>query len=181
MLHGDSRSNSKNIIWLKFDSDDMRSGIPIISDFTYMSPENSSVHAEEDLFSIIEDDITLHKSNYTNHCIILAGDFNAYTQTEPDFIQHGETLSLIDDLDDKSPPRHNQDPHEPTQYGRNLLDVCKISGLRIVNGRFGTDSGVGNVTCITDRSASTIDYILVENSLFKFINDFIILDRLESI
>ena len=180
-----SRSNSKNIIWLKFDFYDMCSGIPIICGFIYMSPKNSSVHAEEDVFSIIEDDITLHKSNYTNHCIIVAGDFNAYTQTEPDFIQHDEMFSLLDDLgyveDDKPPPRHNQDPHEPNQYGRNLLDKCKISGLRIANGRFGTDSGVGNFICITDRSASTIDYIHVENSLFKFINDFIILDRLESI
>ena len=49
----------------------MLSGIPIICGFTYLSPENSSVHAEEDLFSIIEEDITLHKSNYPLHSIVV--------------------------------------------------------------------------------------------------------------
>ena len=116
---------------------------------------------------------------------VVVGDFNAYTQMEPDFIQHDETFSLLDDLgyveDAEPPPRHNQDLHEPNQYGRNLLDMCKICGLRIVNGRFGTDASVGNFTCITHRSASTIDYILAESSLFRFITDFSVLDRLESI
>ena len=185
VTHIASRSSSKNILWLKFDYIDMLSGIPIICGFTYLSPENSSVHAEEDLFSIIEEDITLHKSNYPLHSIVVAGDFNAYTQMESDFIQYDETFSLLDDLgyveDAEPPPRHNQDPHEPNQYGRSLLDMCKNCGLRIVNGRFGTDASVGNFTCITDRSASTIDYILAENSLFRFITDFSILDRLESI
>ena len=175
-----SRSSSKNILWLKFDYIDMLSGIPIICGFTYLSPENSSVHAEEDLFSIIEEDIALHKSNYPLHSIVVVGDFNAYTQMEPDFIQHDETFSLLDDLgyveDAEPPPRHNQDLHEPNQYGRNLLDMCKNCGLRIVNGRFGTDASVGNFTCITDRSASTIDYIFAESSLFRFITDFSALD-----
>ena len=83
--------------------------------------------------------------------------------------------------DAKPPPRHNQDPHEPNQYGRILLDMCRISGLRTANGRSGTDAGVGNFTCITDRSANTIDYILVEAVYLSSLNDFSFLDRLESI
>ena len=147
-----SHSKSKNLMWLKFDFFELQCDIPIICGFTYISPENSSIHAEEDFFSIIEDDITFHRANYERHSIMVAGDFNAYTQTEPDFIYHDETFQLLEDLgyvEDAEPlPRHNQDPHEPNLYGRNLRDMCKSTGLRIVNRRFGTDSAVGHFTCV---------------------------------
>ena len=50
--------------------------------------------------------------------------------------------------------------------------MCINTGLRIVNGRYGSDTNVGTLTCITDRSASTIDYILAEGSFAKSITDF---------
>ena len=41
------------------------------------SPENSSVHAEEDMFHIIEEDMAANRSNFENHRILVTGDFNA--------------------------------------------------------------------------------------------------------
>ena len=58
--------------------------------------------------------------------------------------------------------------------------MCINTGLRIVNGRFGTDANMGNFTCITERSASTIDYVLVDETFSKYITDFQVNDRLES-
>ena len=59
--------------------------------------------------------------------------------------------------------------------------MCISTELRIVNGRYGRDASVGAVTCITDRSACTIDYMLVDESFTKYINDFQVGDRQESI
>lgn len=59
--------------------------------------------------------------------------------------------------------------------------MCKSTGLRIMNGRFGKDSDKGNFTCITEHSASVIDYFLTESALFNSILDFEVHSRLESI
>ena len=40
---------------------------------------------------------------------------------------------------------------------------------------------MGNYTCISERSASTIDYIIVDDNLSNYITDFEVGDRLESI
>ena len=59
--------------------------------------------------------------------------------------------------------------------------MCIDTGLRIVNVRVGSDANVGNFTYITDRSASTIEYILVDETFSKYITDFHVSNRLESI
>ena len=85
---------------------------------------------------------------------IIAGDFNAYTSTDSDFIQYDKSFDLLDDLGDveyvKPPLRANQDDHELNGYGKNLLSLCKNTSYRIANGRFGTDFGIGKCKCITE-------------------------------
>ena len=46
-------------------------------------------------------------------------------------------------------------------YGRRLLDLCKSTGLIIVNGRLGADKYIGDFTCITPRGQSVMDYFLL--------------------
>ena len=87
-----SLSDSRNLVWLKFDFVGVSKGVPIICGFTYLSPENSSVQAEEDMFQITEDDIAAHRSNYENYGLVLAGDFNAYTERELDYIQYDKSF-----------------------------------------------------------------------------------------
>ena len=40
------------------------------------------------------------------------------------------------------------------------MDLCKRTGLRILNGRIGSDKGVGKFTCHTHRGQSVVDYVL---------------------
>ena len=94
-----SLSDTRNLVWLKLDFNETLRGVPIIlCGFTYLSPENSSVHAKEDMFQIIADDIAAHRLHYENHCILMAGDFNAYTETELDYIRDDESFHLLDNL-----------------------------------------------------------------------------------
>ena len=58
--------------------------------------------------------------------------------------------------------------------GRKLIELCKISDLKIVNGRVGRDKHIGNYTCYTSRGKSTIDYALVSMDIFSAIDDFYI-------
>ena len=46
-------------------------------------------------------------------------------------------------------------------YGKELLDLCISSELRIVNGRVGSDKDKGDFTCHTPRSSSTVEYIIL--------------------
>lgn len=82
----------------------------------------------------------------------MAGDFNAYTEVEPDYIKHDGSFDILDNLgyieDSETPLRSNQDKHEVNAYGRNLLNLCINTGMRIMNGRYESDAGVGSHTFI---------------------------------
>ena len=58
--------------------------------------------------------------------------------------------------------------------GRKLIELCKISDLKIVNGRVGRDKHIWNYTCYTSRGKSTIDYAVVSMDVFSSIDDFYI-------
>ena len=88
--------------------------------------------------------------------IVLFGDFNARTGITTDFeyeLIHGDPFL------DEDPFKHyfeeqsiiervNKDNQVNTN-GRNLIEFCKMSDLKIVNGRAGKDKGTGNYTCHT--------------------------------
>ena len=74
--------------------------------------------------------------------------------------------------------RQNMDKKVDT-YGRNLINLCFDSNIKIVNGRFGTDRTTGNLTCHKPRGNSTVDYCLVSDDLLECISNFYVdsLDR----
>ncbi|KAL4231868.1 hypothetical protein ACF0H5_009444 [Mactra antiquata] len=113
------------------------------------------------------------------------GDFNAYTSNEPDFIQFDNSFSLLDDIsysEDVTPPiRSNSDLRPTNNYGRKLLQSCIASGLRICNGRYGSDAGIGESTCFSSGKPSLIDYILSDPSMASYITDLSVDNRTESI
>ena len=56
-------------------------------------------------------------------------------------------------------------------HGRHIIDLCKDTGLRILNGRkFGDVRG--NLTCFTPRGNSVVDYALADHELFNKIGYF---------
>ena len=180
-------SESNNLIWLKFDIKPQYWNVTFnfICGFVYMSPEGSSVHSEENLFFIIENEMGALKRKFPLHKFVIGGDFNAYTNDEPDFIQFDSTDYILDDFDyiedEPVPDRKNLDSRDSNAYGTALLELCKGAGLRIVNGRLGKDANIGNYTCITRNSSSVIDYLLADLDFFRRISDFEIHERIESI
>ena len=148
--------------------------------YTYASPINScytksrSVH----ILDKLETDYLSADKKY-----IVMGDLNGRTRMEEDFVR--------DDLDKHSPineayyqkdtPLHrlrsNRDPHPVDEQGRKIIDLCKTSALRILNGRTYGDIQ-GNFTrypSILHENPSTIDYALCSNDLISDIHSFTVL------
>lgn len=67
--------------------------------------------------------------------------------------------------------------HRPNNYGKLLLQLCKNFNLFIVNGRFGTDKGIGAYTC---KHGSVVDYCIASRHLLPHVLDFAI-DSFDSI
>ena len=55
-------------------------------------------------------------------------------------------------------------------YGICLLDMCKSTELRIVNGRTGENKFIGRFTCIKGTGKSVEDYVLCKYELFSMIS-----------
>lgn len=178
------KSSSNNILWLLVSSK-VSNFHNLLLGFVYMSPEHSSVHSNELLFDTIENELATFKNDYPDHSTFILGDFNAYTSTNPDYIVLDDSFDILNDTlynqDIAPPPRANSDGKDVNNYGQKLLQLCISTGLRICNGRFGSDNGHGYCTCYTDGSPSLIDYILSDMSISNCFTDFTVTDRIESI
>ncbi|CAG2257989.1 unnamed protein product [Mytilus edulis] len=104
----------------------------------YFSPEYSSGCTEDinEVYSKLLRNIE-HYSQLGD--IVIQGDFNAYTNTIPDFVISDEAKfpkSKDNDYSiDSHNLRNNLDSKSANKSGKLLIDLCKESGLRILNGR----------------------------------------------
>ena len=159
LIHGvkSIKSGPNEIIWLKLDK---------------------NLHIDRDLFDIISEDMSIFQQQF--HCkFMVCGDLNGRTGTLPDFVMNDNDayspLSHEYEPDVVCLPRNNQDTHVNSQ-GRRILDLCKMSELRILNGRLSTDRTIGSYTCVTYNGSSLVDYVLSSPSLFNCVDYFCVSD-----
>ena len=57
-----------------------------------------------------------------------------------------------------------------------MIQFCKSSGLRIANGRIGSDKDLGQFTCLGKKGNSVVDYFLLDQNSFDLISEFCIGD-----
>ncbi|CAG2200770.1 unnamed protein product [Mytilus edulis] len=119
---------------------------------------------------------------YSDECpnIFVFGDFNARTAHLNDFVEndllHDSILDRVDELfayvaDETLPDRSNPDPGT-NDYGTKLINLCKCSGLRILNGRH-EGSLANDYTYSGPKGMSVIDYLLTRSSNFDIVSKFI--------
>ena len=166
------RGTAVDALWLKLDHHFFNTTKDIFLCVVYFSPHRSSFTLKLDYcpFQQLEHDI--EKFSKLGE-VILGGDFNARTTTQPDFIPgcsvDGNNLTNLSTssqftVHDDLRPRCNQDTGT-NPYGPNLLSMCQSHYLRILNGRKPGDS-LGYFTCFEYNGSSAVDYILVKPSLF---------------
>ena len=164
---------STEVMWFKLNKSFFNLDNDIFVCLAYMSPHNSSFSNKRDnIIELLEEDIA--KYSMLGSCFI-CGDFNARTAMEPDYCEADNSVpndqALPHDyIHDIPLPRCNLDKHQVDTHGKMLLDLCKATGLRILNGRVIGDA-LGHFTCYSHTGApSVIDYILAHNSLFPILD-----------
>ncbi len=97
--------------------------------------------------------------------VLLAGDFNARTGTNTDFIdcsQLADVLLVPQAIKDTLPNDMLEHQNRNTiiaGWHREFLDLCRTAGLFILNGRTLGDIS-GEYTCLSNKCFSTVDYFL---------------------
>ena len=137
----------------------------------YIPPKDSPYY-DPDTFSNLENDINLFQKDYS---VILAGDFNARTGVENDFINYDSCNFIPGNnlpMPKKVPVRKSFD-HHLNEQGKILLDICKSLDLKILNGRCQGDS-FGKITFHGFRGISTVDYIIVSDELLDKFQNFVV-------
>jgi hypothetical protein len=104
--------------------------------------------------------------------IVIQGDFNAYTNTVPDFVISNNTeFPRPIDNEYSIDSRNNLDNKPTNKSGILLIDLCKESGIRILNGRTIGDLR-GKCTCVTYNGCIVVDYTLVSCNLLHGIGNY---------
>ena len=165
------------IIWIKLSTSIDKKDIFLA--FCYLPPENSVFYdcynIDTCIFQLLEESISKYKNIGS---VYVTGDLNARTGTRIDFINDDYLKYIVPEKDlpfvyenERELCRRNNFDVFVNNYGRKLLDLCKSSGLRIVNGRHPGDKN-GEFTFYCSRGSSLIDYLLTDSTLFDSIGDF---------
>ena len=173
---------SDSLLCIRFHSRETKNGFIICALYI---PHEGSPYCSSDIFEVIADDLMNLNVKYALP-IILAGDFNSRTGLLSDFIDNDplQNIDLNDFIDEClfsskrelealgiNTQRYNSDVIT-NNHGRNLIELCKMLDIKIVNGRFGKDSNIGDFTCFATNGKSCIDYFIVSPKLMSGIIDF---------
>ena len=131
---------------------------------------------DEDIFLVLENGIGRYGSK--GHVFVI-GDLNSRTGMEPDFITfdglHDGLHCLSDgfiayEVDQPIPKRKSEDD-QLNNFGRNLIQLCKSTGLKIINGRTSGDRE-GKLTFCNTNGTSVIDYVLTDKLSMPMVESF---------
>lgn len=178
-------STEECIVWINLQSGSFGWERDKLICCVYFSPSDSSyLHntvVNTDYFNILNEQIACHNDQGD---IFLCGDLNARTGQLQDMElavagRDGDLDKLMYDMTDSDTnfdlgKKYSQDMTVNT-YGRSLIDLCKATGLRIMNGRLYNDKNVGECTYESCLGKSTIDLLICKPSSIPSITDFSIL------
>ena len=165
-------SEQEGSLWLKLNKTYLGLHMDLYLCGTYRRPINNNQYSEE-YFETLENEI----AKYSNLGItIITGDFNARTGVQQDFILESDLSNRylpVENYRTDSPlPRKNLDKC-CNREGQLLLNLCKNSQLRILNGRSLSDS-MGYHTYYHMNGCSTVDYTLCPTEFLSEIKYFAI-------
>ena len=167
---------SQSTLWLRVNKQVL--GYEFILGAVYL-PHQMSEYYHEDVFEYLSNDIITTINAVYNVPILLVGDFNSRTGNLTDLernFDHGGSNIEIDPssayLEKHNILHRNTMDKEINKNGKKLIEMCKMSNLKILNGRMGRDRVIGNYTCCTSRGKSVIDYVIASVSFFERCSDF---------
>ena len=167
----------KNYLWIEIDKTvfyNCSNNLRICA--LYIPPQESKYYSDEIFQDLVDDIIDFSPGNED---LMIIGDFNARTNCLPDHLpatnHTNDDNTVIHNLGHFI-KRYNCDNGNPNKHGRNMINLCRSTNLRILNGRKFGDT-VGNLTCFSHNGASCVDYALASQSLFDKISLFYVSEQ----
>lgn len=167
-----------DIIWVKLGKNTTGFDFDLFIGLCYIVPDGTcrTPLVETNTLDRLSDSLLYYENNKTESRCFLLGDFNARTACDPDYVVDDTTekaYNLPDDyVCDVPMQRFSQDLRRPYGNGINLLEFCKKTGMRIMNGRCGDDKNIGKYTYVGHRGSSVIDYILAPAETIQYFTKF---------
>jgi hypothetical protein len=179
------KTSFDSVIWVKVDKSCFPDGNDIFIGFCYIPPEGAAFYHKYDcdLFASISLDIEQYSKLGS---VALVGDLNSRVGTVSDVIDNDglckEVLDRLENCFEYShepyiKQRHSHDTHVNT-HGRKLIQLCRTTGLRIMNGRSTSDE-TGSYTFQNSRGTSVIDYACMQYSALTLAKDLEVSDFTE--
>lgn len=171
--------SSDFVVWLKIKQ---LTGPDLFLGAVYIPPLDStstiSSFQDNNAFYLLQEEIT-HYSQLGH--VGICGDFNSRTGRLPDFQMtegrddHDLYIPHFNNSDNAftSRMRHSDDV-KVNCYGKELLELCKSSDMRIMNGYFDDNSSTGIFTCYTPNGKSLVDYLICDSYYFTKLSKFAI-------
>ncbi len=129
----------------------------------YFSPSDStyihSTNARTDYYSIIQE----QTAKFINEDVFICGDLNSRTGQLLDYYEsipgNDGGLSYIDkyELIVGNVQKRSSRDLTVNEYGSNLINFCKSSGYRIMNGKLDNICNTSDFTCYKENGASVAD------------------------
>ena len=166
--------SSSDLMWVRLDKQFFEFKEDLYVGVVYISPQNSVGTRElsEKAWEDLDRDIGIYSMKGK---ILICGDFNARTGTNiPDFISSDDNQytptgdNYIADISARCKKSMDETVND---YGKRLLDMCKYSRLRLLNGRCFGDI-TGKITCVQWNGCSVVDYFIANEDLLGFIEYF---------
>ena len=165
--------DSDDILWLKLEGRLFNLTDDVFICLAYNVPEGSSRQGLLDNVNLFDrlSDHMIHIKNLTdNRCqFLLCGDLNARTSDFPDFVQDDTAAhihALPDDYSTDIPLKRVSEDRGFNRFGSELLDFCKQTGMRILNGRAGVDGDIGKCTYVGSAWRSLVDYVIASPHIY---------------
>ena len=172
-----------DILWLKLDGNLFNLSDDVFLWLIYNVPEGSSRQGLLDNMNLFDrlSDHMIHIKNLTdNKCqFLVCGDFNARTSDLADYVQDDTAVHILVPPDDYStdlPLKRVSEDKGFNRYGSELLDFCKQTGLRILNGRARVDGNIGKCTYVGSTGRSLVDYVIVSQEIFSLVDNLSVSD-----
>ena len=174
-------TDSDDIIWLRLDDiANLKENVFLC--LCYNLPTGTSRQGlnEDNMFDRISSYMVHLQSVSDKPCkFIICGDMNARVADMNDFVADDASRHIYalpeDYIADYSLPRYSKDT-KSNSNGIAMIDFCRQTGLRIANGRVGSDAGIGECTYLGSSGSSLIDYVLVSEDLLKCFASFDVYD-----
>jgi len=134
------------------------------------APPKGSTYANEGLFDNIAVEIGMIQD--LGGSILLTGDFNARISATDDYVDFRyfadhmpDMLPLGIDFPEVLLERHNLDKRGLKGWHNEFLDLCRSSGLFILNDRIASDES-GECTYFANGGSNLVDYMVTSPALF---------------